>query len=66
MAGTLKLEVVVHPIEVDGDDTKPKGGSELKMKPHWNVDQWVCLSIGDRTITVSAKELDRALRACQQ
>lgn len=64
MAGTLKLEVVVPPIEVDGDDTK--GGSELKMKPHWNVAQWVCLSIGDRTITVSARELERALRACQQ
>lgn len=66
MAETLKLEVVLRPIEVDGDDKAAKDGMELKMKPHWNVDQWVCLSIGDRTITVSAKELERALRACQQ
>lgn len=66
MADTLKLEVLIRPYEVDGDDKRPKDGHELRLKPHWNIGDWIVVAVGDIRITVRARDLERALRACQQ
>lgn len=57
MKTTSKITVY----EVDGKEVGPASEQCILVEAHWNRRSFVVLTVGDRTVTVSADELRRAI-----
>ena len=51
-------EIMVY--EIDGDD-KIELGTTIEIKSHWNRDEFICINVFGKEITVASGDLRRAI-----
>lgn len=60
----LKTECTISIYEIQGKDA-PVGTPPLKVESHWNHRSLVVLSVQDTRFTVSADDLQAAIKRCR-
>ncbi len=60
----LKIETRLDPVEINGAEIKglPQEADQVIVSAHWNINRWVIIDFHGRTVTLSADELERAIR----
>ena len=59
----LKIETKLDPVEINDTEVKglPNDADKVIISAHWNMNQWVIIDFHGRTVTVNARDLQRAI-----
>jgi hypothetical protein len=60
----LKIETRIDPYEIDGKEVYglAQDTDQLSVKAHWNINRFVVLEWHGKSFTVSADQLERAIK----